>query len=53
MPLGNIYLNIFDIDNARKAFTTALYLNPKNTHGHWKIELAMHNLNQYDLALIT
>ncbi|KAF0747462.1 UDP-N-acetylglucosamine--peptide N-acetylglucosaminyltransferase 110 kDa subunit-like isoform X2 [Aphis craccivora] len=41
------------LENARKAFTTALYLNPKNNHGHWKIKLAMHNLCQYDLSLIT
>ncbi|KAE9522088.1 hypothetical protein AGLY_017507 [Aphis glycines] len=40
------------LENARKAFTTAMYLNPKNAESHWKIGFAMHNLGQYALALI-
>jgi len=52
MSLGNLYLNKFDIENARKAFITALYLIPENDYNHWKIGLVMHNLGQYDLGLI-
>lgn len=52
IALGNLYLNKFDIENARNAFTTAVYLNPKNAESHWKIGFAMHSLGQYDLALI-
>ncbi|KAF0713330.1 UDP-N-acetylglucosamine--peptide N-acetylglucosaminyltransferase 110 kDa subunit-like isoform X2 [Aphis craccivora] len=52
MSLDNLYLNKFDIENARKAFITALYLTPENVYNHWEIGLAMHNLGQYDLSLI-
>ncbi|KAF0746952.1 UDP-N-acetylglucosamine--peptide N-acetylglucosaminyltransferase 110 kDa subunit-like isoform X1 [Aphis craccivora] len=50
------HINASDIcmslENARKAFITALYLIPENDYNHWKIGLVMHNLGQYDLVVI-
>ncbi|KAE9521597.1 hypothetical protein AGLY_018005 [Aphis glycines] len=53
MILGDLYLKKSDPENARNAFTTALYLNPKNAEAHWKLGLAMHLLGHYDLAIIS
>ncbi|XP_025206791.1 UDP-N-acetylglucosamine--peptide N-acetylglucosaminyltransferase 110 kDa subunit-like isoform X2 [Melanaphis sacchari] len=52
ISLGDLYLDRFDLENARNAFTTAVYFNPENAHGHWKVGLTMHNLGQFDLALM-
>jgi len=52
MALGDLYLDKSDLENARKAFTSALFLNPKNAEGHWKLGLTMHKLGHFDLAII-
>jgi len=52
MILGDLYLKKSDPDNARNAFTTALYLDPENAEAHWKLGLAMHALGHYDLAIM-
>ncbi|XP_050060487.1 UDP-N-acetylglucosamine--peptide N-acetylglucosaminyltransferase 110 kDa subunit-like [Aphis gossypii] len=52
IALGNLYLDKFDIENAIHEFATALYFNPKNAESHWKLGLALHNMGQYDSALI-
>jgi len=52
MQLGELYLNKSDLENARNAFTTALYLNPENASGHYKLSLTMKKLDHEDLAFI-
>ncbi|KAF0751940.1 UDP-N-acetylglucosamine--peptide N-acetylglucosaminyltransferase 110 kDa subunit-like [Aphis craccivora] len=52
MSLGNLYLDKSDLENAKDAFITALYLTPQNADGHWKLGLTFHKLGHYDMALI-
>jgi len=52
MKLGDLYLEKSDLENARNAFTTALYLYPENADGHYKLSLTMTKLNRHDLAMI-
>ncbi|KAF0753555.1 UDP-N-acetylglucosamine--peptide N-acetylglucosaminyltransferase 110 kDa subunit-like, partial [Aphis craccivora] len=52
MTLGDIYLEKSDLENAKNAFYTALYLTPENADGHWKLGLTMHKLGHFDLAIL-
>ncbi|KAE9527915.1 hypothetical protein AGLY_012739 [Aphis glycines] len=52
MTLGDLFLKKSDLENARNAFTSALFLNPINADGHWKLGRTMHKLGHYDLAII-
>ncbi|XP_050060697.1 UDP-N-acetylglucosamine--peptide N-acetylglucosaminyltransferase 110 kDa subunit-like isoform X4 [Aphis gossypii] len=52
IALGNLYLDKSDLENARNAFTTALFSTPDNADGHWKLGLTMHKLGHYDMALV-
>ncbi|KAL5233485.1 hypothetical protein ACI65C_000895 [Semiaphis heraclei] len=51
MSLGELYLEDDDQENARNAFTRAIYWNPENAYGHWKVGLIMYKLGYFDLAL--
>ncbi|XP_050063566.1 uncharacterized protein LOC126552745 isoform X1 [Aphis gossypii] len=52
ISLGDLFLKKSDLENARNAFTSALFLNPINTDGHWKLGLTLHKLGHYELAII-
>ncbi|KAE9536926.1 hypothetical protein AGLY_006733 [Aphis glycines] len=52
MKLGDLCLEKSDLENARNAFITALFLNPENADGHYKLSVTMNKLNHNDLALI-
>lgn len=52
ISLGHLYLDKSDLENAKNAFISALYITPDNADGHWKLGLTFHKLGQYDSALI-
>ncbi|XP_050434786.1 UDP-N-acetylglucosamine--peptide N-acetylglucosaminyltransferase 110 kDa subunit-like [Adelges cooleyi] len=50
--LGDMYFDKKNQEASRSLYIQALYLNPNNSEGHWKLGLTYHILGNLDLALL-